>query len=53
MRLEEVEKVDAPEPLSWDQKELFRNRKHNHEFGGGPPSSLWRASSSPLLVAGT
>lgn len=38
-----------PEPLPWDRKELFRDRKHGaaHDFaGGGPPSSRWRDSSS-------
>ncbi|XP_021715827.1 uncharacterized protein LOC110683740 isoform X1 [Chenopodium quinoa] len=39
-----------PEPLPWDRKELFRDRKHNHDFGA---SSRWRDSSSSSSYGGS
>ncbi|KNA10993.1 hypothetical protein SOVF_139300 isoform A [Spinacia oleracea] len=42
-----------PEPLPWDRKELFRDRKHSHEFGGGPPPSRWRDTSSSSSYGGS
>lgn len=43
-----------PEPLPWDRKELFRDRKQ-HEFTSVPPpsSSRWRDSSSSSSYAGS